>query len=44
MFSDYLRGIESSQSDWDGDGIYEMGEDYFSDGTLKSSWNLNWDG
>jgi hypothetical protein len=43
MFSDYLRGIESSQSDWDGDGIYEMGEDYFSDGTLKSSWNLNWD-
>ncbi|MFP3090949.1 hypothetical protein LQZ21_11555 [Treponema sp. TIM-1] len=40
----YLRGIESSQSDWDGDGIFEMGEEYFSDGTLKRTWNLNRDG
>jgi hypothetical protein len=44
VFSDYLRGIESSQSDWDGDGIYETGEDYFPDGTLKNSWKLNRDG
>jgi hypothetical protein len=41
---DYLRGIESSQSDWDGDGIFEMGEEYFTDGTLKRAWNLNRDG
>jgi hypothetical protein len=37
-------GIESSQSDWDGDGIFEMGEEYFTDGTLKRAWNLNRDG
>jgi tetratricopeptide (TPR) repeat protein len=44
VFSDYLRGLESSQSDWDGDGVFETGEAYFPDGTLKSNWNLNRDG
>ncbi|MDR2068738.1 MAG: hypothetical protein LBP71_02595 [Spirochaetaceae bacterium] len=42
--ADYGWGIESSQSDWDGDGIFEMGEEYFTDGTLKRAWNLNRDG
>ena len=44
VFSDYLRGIQSSQSDWDGDGVFERGEEYFPDGTLKTNWNLNQDG
>ncbi|MDR2758776.1 MAG: hypothetical protein LBB78_05305 [Spirochaetaceae bacterium] len=41
---DYFPGIESSQSDWDGDGIFETGEEYFPDGTIKRTWNLNRDG
>ncbi|MDR2631450.1 MAG: hypothetical protein LBC60_11055 [Spirochaetaceae bacterium] len=36
--------VESSQSDWDGDGVFEMGEEYFTDGTVKRTWNLNRDG
>jgi hypothetical protein len=44
VFPDYLGDIESSQSDWDGDGIFEMGEEYFPDGTLKNTWNLKRDG
>jgi hypothetical protein len=44
VFSDYLRCVESSQSDWDGDGVFETGEEYFPDGTLKTNWNLNQDG
>jgi hypothetical protein len=43
-FPDYPLDIASSQSDWDGDGVFEMGEEYFPDGTLKTSWNLNRDG
>jgi hypothetical protein len=41
---DYLEGLESSQSDWDGDGVFETGEDYFPGGALKNTWNLNRDG
>jgi hypothetical protein len=41
---DYLGGLESSQSDWDGDGVFEAGEEYFPDGTLKNAWNVHRDG
>jgi hypothetical protein len=35
---------ESSESDWDGDGVYETGEDYLPDGSTARSWDLNKDG
>jgi hypothetical protein len=35
---------ESSESDWDGDGVYESGEDYLPDGSTVRSWDLNKDG
>ncbi|MDR2052044.1 MAG: CDC27 family protein [Treponema sp.] len=35
---------ESSESDWDGDGIYETGEEYLSDGRTARSWDMNQDG
>ena len=35
---------ESSESDWDGDGIYETGEEYLSDGKTARSWDMNKDG
>jgi hypothetical protein len=35
---------ESSQSDWDGDGIYETGEEYLGDGRTARSWDMNKDG
>jgi tetratricopeptide (TPR) repeat protein len=34
----------SSESDWDGDGIYETGEEYFSDGKVARSWDMDKDG
>jgi hypothetical protein len=33
-----------SESDWDGDGIFEYAETPQSDGTIKKSWDLNRDG
>jgi hypothetical protein len=36
--------VVSSESDWDGDGIYEYAETLQSDGTMKKSWDLNKDG
>ncbi|GHV85375.1 hypothetical protein AGMMS50230_09830 [Spirochaetia bacterium] len=33
-----------SESDWDGDGMYEYAETRQSDGTIKKSWDLNRDG
>ncbi|MDR2103131.1 MAG: hypothetical protein LBP42_03395, partial [Treponema sp.] len=42
--ADYKRDIEFSESDWDGDGIFETGEQYFSDGTLLRSWDTDKDG
>jgi hypothetical protein len=35
---------ESSESDWDGDGIYETGEEYLLDGRTARSWDMNRDG
>ncbi|MDR1410725.1 MAG: hypothetical protein LBI91_00805 [Spirochaetaceae bacterium] len=35
---------ESSESDWDGDGIYETGEEYLDDGRTARSWDMNRDG
>jgi tetratricopeptide (TPR) repeat protein len=36
--------LESSESDWDGDGIYETGEEYLEDGRVVRSWDINRDG
>jgi tetratricopeptide (TPR) repeat protein len=35
---------ETSESDWDGDGIYETGEEYRIDGRTARSWDMNRDG
>jgi hypothetical protein len=40
----YAVVFDSSESDWDGDGIYETGEEYFPDGSVARSWDLNGDG
>jgi len=40
----YPRIIESSQSDWDGDGIFEYAEDYLPDGSIVYSWDLDGSG
>ncbi|MDR1948346.1 MAG: hypothetical protein LBQ38_03055 [Spirochaetaceae bacterium] len=34
----------SSESDWDGDRIYETGEDYFPDGRVFRLWDMDRDG
>jgi hypothetical protein len=41
---DYKKVISLSESDWDGDGIYETGELYLSDGTVVYSWDVDGDG
>jgi tetratricopeptide (TPR) repeat protein len=41
---EYKKIIESSESDWDGDGIFETGEQYLSDGTVVYSWDVDGDG
>jgi hypothetical protein len=40
----YAAVFDSSESDWDGNGIYETGEEYFPDGSVARSWDLNEDG
>jgi hypothetical protein len=40
---DYGRIIESSESDWDGDGIFEYGEEHLPGGVIRS-WDMNRDG
>lgn len=40
----YAPILESSESDWDGDGVYESGEEYLPDGSTIRSWDLNKDG
>jgi hypothetical protein len=40
----YAAVLESSESDWDGDGIYETGEEYLPDGSTVRSWDLDKDG
>jgi antitoxin component YwqK of YwqJK toxin-antitoxin module len=36
--------VLSSESDWDGDGIFEYAETLQQDGTVKKSWDLDRDG
>ena len=36
--------VLSTESDWDGDGIYEYAETLQSDGSIKKSWDFNRDG
>jgi hypothetical protein len=40
----YERIIELSESDWNGDGIFETGEQYLPDGGIIYSWDTNGDG
>jgi hypothetical protein len=39
----YPEILESSESDWDGDGVFEYGEQY-RDGTVIRSWDMDRDG
>jgi tetratricopeptide (TPR) repeat protein len=41
---DYKKIIRLSESDWNGDGLYETGELYLSDGTVVYSWDIDGDG
>ena len=41
---EYTASLESAESDWDGDGIYETGEEYLPDGTVARSWDMDRDG
>jgi tetratricopeptide (TPR) repeat protein len=41
---DYEAVLDTSESDWDGDGIYETGEEYLGDGRTVRSWDMNKDG
>ncbi|MDR3145765.1 MAG: tetratricopeptide repeat protein [Treponema sp.] len=34
----------SAESDWDGDRIFETGEEYFPDGRVSRSWDMDRDG
>jgi hypothetical protein len=43
-FPDYSRLLRSSESDWDGDGVYETGETYYPDGRTARSWDMDRDG
>lgn len=43
-FIDYRAVIEFSESDWDGDGIYETAEQYLPDGSVVYSWDMDRDG
>ncbi|MDR1143631.1 MAG: hypothetical protein LBK77_05340 [Spirochaetaceae bacterium] len=36
--------VRITESDWDGDGIYEYAETVQDDGTVKKSWDFNKDG
>jgi hypothetical protein len=37
---DFRQLLESSESDWNGDGIFESGELYRQDGSVVNKWNL----
>jgi hypothetical protein len=41
---EYSRVLLSAESDWDGDGIYETGEEYYPDGRVARSWDMDRDG
>ncbi len=42
--TDYEPVLEKSESDWDGDGMFEYGELYLEDGTIERSWDNDGDG
>jgi len=41
---DYQRIIESSQSDWNGDGLFEYAEEYLLDGSIVYSYDIDGSG
>jgi hypothetical protein len=41
---EFERILEFSESDWDGDGIFETGEQYLSNGSVVYSWDMDGDG
>ncbi|MDR1430450.1 MAG: hypothetical protein LBI85_09200 [Spirochaetaceae bacterium] len=41
---DFAGDMESAESDWDGDGLFEYGEVYHPDGSVERSWDLDGDG
>jgi hypothetical protein len=41
---DFTGELESSESDWDGDGLFEYGERYYQNGEVERSWDLDGDG
>jgi hypothetical protein len=41
---EYRKVLEFSESDWDGDGIYEAAEEYREDGSIVYSWDMDKDG
>ncbi|MDR2433297.1 MAG: hypothetical protein LBD47_01850 [Treponema sp.] len=41
---DYKKIVEHSESDWDGNGIYETAEEYKEDGSVVYSWDMDGDG
>jgi hypothetical protein len=36
--------IESTESDWDGDGVAEYAEVHFENGDIERSWDMDGDG
>ncbi len=42
--TDYKPVLEKSESDWDGDDMFEYGELYLEDGTIERSWDNDGDG
>jgi hypothetical protein len=42
--TDYNPVLEQTESDFDGDDLYEYGERYLSDGTIELSWDTDGDG
>ncbi|MDR1900165.1 MAG: hypothetical protein LBQ55_09165 [Treponema sp.] len=40
----YEKIVEFSESDWNGDGIFETGEEHLSDGAVIYSWDMDGDG
>ena len=40
----YQKILVSSESDWNGDGMYEAGELYLEDGLIVYSWDMDGDG
>ncbi|GHV96356.1 hypothetical protein AGMMS50293_26760 [Spirochaetia bacterium] len=43
-FLNYRDLLASSESDWNGDGLFETGELYLEDGSVVYSWDMDGDG